>query len=240
MRDVPRISNPPQETPYFFRAMNELFADTKQMIHAIARIRYAYSDNYRVYHTLSYHIEDMLRIAYHWREDGLFSADREVTQWKLLLASIIFHDIEQKLVPSMVGLEPDHNEKTSGIIAQKFMQEAGYSDQFTEDLTTLIYVTFEHQTHNVRPTIELAAKMLCDLDLYRLGETWEELCHDTELLRLEYSPIATDKTFADGRKSWAAQFLKGRDTIFQTDRARHRESQARDNLNKTVRGLFVA
>lgn len=77
-------------------------------------------------------------------------------------------------------------------------------------------------------------RLIIDIDLMRLGNSWSDFVSDAELVLQEYKLLGiSEDDFYIGRSNWAKHFLE-RDKIFLSGHFLHLEDQAVENLERTA------
>lgn len=196
----------------------------------LEQIKERYSEPHRHYHTWK-HIEYMFKTA---EENGV-----EVKEGSPLWYAIVYHDI-------VYDPKANNNEEKSAsayrdYFWKSFKKEkdkigfgAFVTPNFTlESLTQrLIILT---KTHTIDRDMWFDdqlqfAKIIIDLDLAILGDTWEVYEEYASNVRKEYAH-ATDEEWRHGRSKWLTDMC-GRESIYYTDWGKKREDQAKENLRK--------
>jgi len=181
----------------------------------LEEIKARYSEAHRYYHTWD-HIEYMFCVA---RENGV-----EIKEKTALWYAIVYHDI-------IYDPKANDNEEESGyLLIDTYVKEG-------DPLIGIKFLTFnvvrqyilatKHKDTNIED-YEDTLKILLDLDLAILGDTWEVYQDYVSKIRKEYSHLS-DEEFNAGRKDWLSNML-ARESIYYTDWGKKRELQARENL----------
>lgn len=180
-----------------------------------------YEQPHRHYHNWA-HIEEMLSVA-------------NAQGWVLTPAqhvAILWHDAVY--VP---GLDKGMNEKASALLMRDHMFREGWlvdsaGLQLADEAASIILDTIEHV-----PSSE-AAKVVLDLDLYRLSVDAAEFDQHGAAIRSEYAALLArsadpEKAWREGRAAVYASFL-GRERIYFSAGGVEWEAGARGNLERGV------
>ena len=174
-----------------------------------AQLVVAYEEPHRRYHTLD-HIVEML--------DCLAQSRHVAKDPDAIALAIWFHDC---IYDSRAG--DGENERMS---AERLAEL--HTDPPSAAAQAMILHSVHHEASDDSDT-----QLFCDLDLYRLGVDFATFQQHGRNVRAEYAWI-DDSTWASGRSRFMQRFLD-RPAIYQTDYWRDRlETQARDNLARTV------
>lgn len=179
-----------------------------------SRICEAYSEAWRTYHNAS-HILQMLQLSDNVRDNGIR------TRLKVL---VLYHDVWYK-----VGQPAGKNEQMSAAWAVDDFTLNPDTAYLSEFLRQGIEATATHSLDAVNAEYKEEVSLLLDLDLWGLGQSYDQFTKDTETIWHEFQPIATREQYDSGRARWAYTFLK-RPSIYHAEEYKHLESKARENL----------
>jgi len=178
------------------------------------RLREAYTEPHRHYHTDRHVAECLTRFA-RLRHVARFPAEIEAAIW--------FHDAVYD------PRRPD-NEERSAAWAARFLSDAGVAAQSVDRVVQLVRATRTHEPH------DRDAEILLDIDLGILGTPADVFDGYDAEIRLEYH-FVPEAQFRRGRADILEGFL-ARPAIYRTPSfAAKLERPARDNLARKVMEL---
>ena len=185
-----------------FREIEDQF-DKPQPV--LERLKAAYSEPHRRYHTLS-HILEML---------DCFSQSPDLAEDRTALSlAIWFHDVVYDPTSP-----PGANEAASAELLEEMAKGRA--------VAPAIRMILHSAHHDV--SADPDTQLFCDLDLYRLGVDEEAFLQHDDDVRFEYRHVS-DADWRVGRAAFLDNML-ARPTIYQTRHWRDRcEKQARRNL----------
>jgi len=179
------------------------------------RLKSRYSEPQRFYHTMT-HIDSCLT--------ELDSVRDLVQQPDLVEFAIWYHD-------AIYTPKAKDNEEQSAQLAYDVCLSAKVPKKFATRTRDLILTT----KHDAIPK-GIDARVVIDIDLSILGKSPEEFDKYEKDIKREYSWVPEEQ-FRRGRSAILQMFLS-RDSIYLTDFFRGKyESQARENLQKSIRAL---
>ena len=188
------------------------------------KVRDAYTDPYRQYHTLQ-HLNAMF---------GHF--DQHVAQLKspaLVTMTIFFHDIVY--AEENVGKHPK-NEMDSAVLWREFASDVGLTAEQTDEVAAWIERTGSHLKGG-KTEGDLA--YFLDFDLAILGESPAAYAEYTQQIRLEYASVPL-KEFREKRGAFMPQFLASESLYFTEHFKTHYEGRARQNVQDEIARLVGA
>lgn len=158
----------------------------------------------------------------------------------------MLHDVDQQALAWMVyghdliyklAQKSGWNERTSAAVTERYARQSDLGDETSQMIIAGILATKHHlvdeqEAGHWAPTI----KLLIDLDLQYLGNSWEGFCEDSTLVWLEYEPVTTYEQFFKGRLHWAHRFLESRRQIYLTIWGAGFEENAQNNLARVASG----
>ncbi len=177
------------------------------------RVVKLYKNPKRFYHTLNGHIKNCL-IEF----DFIKSSIKNPLQIEF---SIWYHDV-------IYDTHSKTNEEDSSNLAYKVCIENNLAKNFSKKISKLILFT----KHNLEPK-DGDTKILLDIDLSRLGKPFEEFNKDSENIRKEYSWVL-EKEYKEDRIKVLKSFLERKNIYYNNFFREKYESQARQNLEKSI------
>lgn len=191
------------------------------------RIRDAYTDPYRHYHTLD-HLRKMF---------AHFDAHRAALKVPALVTmAIFFHDVVY--AEENVGKHPK-NEMESAELWRKFASEVGFAEDQAGDVASWIERTAAHhgdpKAGAVRTEGDLA--YFLDFDLSIMGASPAAYAEYAQQVRLEYASVPMAQ-FREGRGKFMPQFLTAESLYFTEPFKAKYEVQARRNVENEVKRLL--
>lgn len=180
-----------------------------------ARLVSTYLESHRKYHSLSHIVSG---INEHAEAKHLMeNPDRVLFAW-------FYHD-------SVMAIKSKVDEERSSQLAQGVCKNAVLSDEFALNVKNLILDAKHNQTPSTND-----GKFIVDIDLSIFGKSPEEFEEYGRNIRKEYSHVPEDQ-FRAGRSAILQKFL-ARKQIYFTEHFRDKyESQARANLERSIRAL---
>lgn len=118
-----------------------------------------------------------------------------------------------------------YSEEDSAMVAFQILTELGIPKAEIEEVMSYIIMTKEHL-----PTTNLEG-IVSDLDMYSLGDPWEEYKAGGALIRKEYK-ILPKKLYVSGRKAFITKTLDHEHIYWDPVIRAEREDQARSNLKQ--------
>ncbi len=180
-------------------------------------IRRAYSEPHRHYHTLE-HIAHALALFDGARARVVDADAAELAVW--------LHDF-------VYDPRANDNEAHSATHAARVLDDGGVPSRVADRVTALIMATCHRS-----PPEDHDARYVVDADLSILGGTPAEFDRYERQVRLEYA-FRTESEWRQGRSRILRAFLD-RPRIFLTSEFDRFESQARANLERSLRQLAVS
>lgn len=207
-------------------------------------IKDIYDSNKLEYHNWT-HIADMLRIL-----DSDFKPYLNDENYKLLRDAILFHDIiyvpgatdnEEKSARAYVLHQTHQNVEYGSILAspaKRVLSTVQLNQPIPEDLNPVYKLIMSTKTHIPIKAENLQlhhlSKILIDLDLWGLGDTWLVYRLKGNSIRKEFLDAGIpEEQFNHGRKEWIRKFLE-RERIYTTEFCEDRELRAIYNLKKEL------
>lgn len=175
----------------------------------------AYRESHRHYHGAE-HLRDCLAQLDTAPADG---SDRDLVE-----AALWFHDVEYD--PRAAD-----NESRSAALAERELVEAGVPEWRAREVGRLVRIT-----DHVRPPVDPAATLVCDVDLSILGRSAAEFAEYERRIRAEYDWVPEPQY----RKHRAALLtrLVARTPLYGTEHFGQRyEAAARRNLRRSLDAL---
>ena len=177
-----------------------------------------YNSRDRYYHDYA-HINDMLILL-----DELIKVHPEIAEeidYIVLRQGIIFHDVVQFT---------SYNERKSSEFTEYILKGLFYSESTIDEICCLITVT-DHIAFKDSSDMNLAEKLIRDLDLKGLGADWATYRHNGYLIRKE-NPVPENQ-FLKGRKKFL-EYMLSYDKIYSTKYFAHLEEKARANIQREL------
>ncbi|MFV2039607.1 MAG: metal-dependent phosphohydrolase [Acidimicrobiales bacterium] len=175
----------------------------------------AYSEANRHYHTLD-HIGACLHLA---ADAPLPDSDRDAVEYALW-----FHDI-------VYDPRREDNEERSARMVHEWMEEVGVAD--AERVAGLVRMTAGHR---VGPQADLAARVVCDVDLSVLGSSPAAYGRYVHQIRSEYEWLPEEE-FRSGRRQMLRTFLEADHIYSLPPYVEIFEDQARLNMTQELASL---
>jgi predicted metal-dependent HD superfamily phosphohydrolase len=179
-----------------------------------------YSENHRAYHNLN-HIDMCL---------AEFDSAKQFSKMpETLELAIWYHD-------SVYDTKRKDNEEQSAALLRSMCRETQINPRTARKAESLILAT----KHDICPA-EIDEKLIMDIDLSILGQSWSNFEHYDDAIRKEYigdnPAIAEQIKFYNGRMQVLNYFLT-RSQLYYTDFFMQKyDSSARKNLSRAVREI---
>jgi predicted metal-dependent HD superfamily phosphohydrolase len=178
-------------------------------------IRYYYSSPDRFYHNFD-HLRHFCR--------AIELLDKSMLSREEILFSVFYHDVIYR------PLEGDNEEQSAGLAVAE-LEKLGAPQFVTKSVAELVMATKQHEGASGSDI-----NNFLDADLAILGEDKEKYHEYARLIRLEYHQIPDD-IYKPGRHKVLSRFLT-RQTIYKSSLfQRERESKARENIMRELKGL---
>lgn len=184
------------------------------------KVRDAYTDQYRHYHTLS-HLATMFT--------HLDEHKAELKSPALVAMAIFFHDIVYS--EANVGIHAK-NEMESAALWREFAADVGLSADQADEVASWIERTASH----LKGKAEGDLAFFLDFDLAVLGESAAKYAEYTQQIRMEYASVPL-KTFRQKRGGFMPQFLANEALYFTEHFKARYETQARQNVHDEINRL---
>ncbi len=183
-----------------------------------AELETRYSEPHRAYHNLA-HVMDCL---------AEFESARNLAHDPLAVEMAIwYHD-------AVYDPRANDNEEQSAKLATKVGGEIGLPDPLNQRMNDLVLATKKHDA-----SLDRDAAVMVDVDLSILGREPQRFDEYENQIRQEYGWVS-DEAFTAGRTAVLESFLT-RSVIYSTEFFRNKyESQARENLNRSIHRLKPA
>lgn len=207
-------------------------------------IKKIYNDNGLAYHNWA-HITEMLRNL-----DTHFKNYLNEENYNLLRDAIIFHDIiyvpgavdnEEKSARAYVLHQTTQNIDYGSMIsspAKRVLSTVPLNQPVPEETNPVYRLIMSTKTHTAVKAenlqLHMLSKILVDLDLWGLGDSWLLYALNGNAIRKEFLDAGiSEEQFNHGRKEWIRRFLE-RDRIYLTEFCEDRELRATYNLKKEL------
>lgn len=202
---------------FYWRYLTTSYSSDAVLIDGLfSKIKKAYTEPHRRYHTLS-HIENLLALFEMYKT--------ELSDKEMVLFAIFYHDVIYQ--PGTAD-----NEEQSARKAEKDLLKLKVPEEKREAVKTFILATKEHTLQKVKYEDDL--KFFLDFDRSILGADEATYAVYVQAIRHEFS-FLSDAAFVLGRSSFLKNTLSKGNLFYTVPFQQQYEAQAKRNMEQELR-----